>query len=122
MGVQRSMTNPEAFPLWKIIAYSRGGPTRVKIIKILKDKPQNTHQLSKLLKVDYKTVRYHIDILKKNKIIVSADNRYGAVHFLSQTLEDNYAIVEVASAPMTGKRRTNLPNLKHFGKFAGKFA
>jgi DNA-binding transcriptional ArsR family regulator len=77
-----------------LIAGTRGGPTRAKIIVALKETPQNANQLATLLKMDYKTMRHHLEVLEKNKMITSIGDRYGATYFLSQTLEDNYALFE----------------------------
>jgi len=77
-----------------LIAGTRGGPTRAKIIEALKETPQNANQLATLLKMDYKTMRHHIEVLEKNKMLTSVGDRYGATYFLSQTLEDNYALFE----------------------------
>jgi DNA-binding transcriptional ArsR family regulator len=77
-----------------LIAGTRGGPTRAKIIKTLKETPQNANQLSVLLKMDYKTMRHHLKVLEKNRIVTSVGDRYGATYFLSQTMEDNYALFE----------------------------
>jgi len=77
-----------------LIAGTRGGPTRAKIIEALKETPQNANQLATLLKMDYKTMRHHLDVLEKNKMLTSVGDRYGATYFLSQTLEDNYSLFE----------------------------
>ena len=77
-----------------LIAGTRGGPTRAKIIVALKEIPQNANQLATLLKMDYKTMRHHLEVLEKNRIITSIGDRYGATYFLSQTMEDNYALFE----------------------------
>lgn len=77
-----------------LIAGTRGGPTRAKIIEALKETPQNANQLATLLKMDYKTMRHHLDVLVKNRIIISMGDRYGETYFLSQTLEDNYSLFE----------------------------
>ena len=77
-----------------LIAGTRGGPTRAKIISALKETPQNANQLATLLGMDYKTMRHHLEVLEKNKIITSVGDRYGATYFLSQTLEDNYVLFE----------------------------
>jgi len=66
----------------------------VKIIDALKETPQNANQLATLLKMDYKTMRHHLQVLEKNKIITSVGDRYGATYFLSQVMEDNYALFE----------------------------
>jgi DNA-binding transcriptional ArsR family regulator len=77
-----------------LIAGTRGGPTRAKIISALKETPQNANQLATMLKMDYKTMRHHLEVLEKNKIITSIGDRYGATYFLSQTMEDNYFLFE----------------------------
>lgn len=77
-----------------LLAGTRGGPTRAKIIAALKESPQNANQLATLLKMDYKTIRHHLDVLEKNKMITSVGDRYGATYFLSQALEDNYCVFE----------------------------
>jgi len=77
-----------------LIAGTRGGPTRAKIIEALKETSQNANQLATLLKMDYKTMRHHLEVLEKNRIIISMGDRYGETYFLSQTLEDNYNVFE----------------------------
>ena len=78
---------------WLIVG-TRGGPTRAKIIKALKEKPQNANQLANLLGVDYRTIRHHLEVLKKNRIIVSAGDTYGVTYFLDPELEENYVLFE----------------------------
>jgi DNA-binding transcriptional ArsR family regulator len=77
-----------------LIAGTRGGPTRAKIIAVLKESPQNANQLATILKMDYKTMRHHLEVLEKNRIITSVGDRYGATYFLSQTMEENYLMFE----------------------------
>jgi len=77
-----------------LIAGTRGGPTRAKILESLKETPQNANQLATALKMDYKTMRHHLEVLEKNRIITSVGDRYGATYFLTQTMEDNYAVFE----------------------------
>ena len=77
-----------------LIAGTRGGPTRAKIILELKETPQNANQLATSLKMDYKTMRHHLDVLEKNKIITSVGDRYGATYFLTQVIEDNFSLFE----------------------------
>jgi predicted ArsR family transcriptional regulator len=85
-----------------LIAGSRGGPMRANIIEILKETPQNANQLANQLKVDYKTIRHHIDVLEKNKMITSVGG-YGTTYFLSKALEENYCSFEAIRNRM-GKR------------------
>jgi DNA-binding transcriptional ArsR family regulator len=77
-----------------LIAGTRGGVTRAKMIKALREKPQNANQLATLLEMDYRTIRHHLGVLQKNKIITSAGEGYGTTYFLSVELEKNYALFE----------------------------
>ena len=77
-----------------MIAGTRGGVTRAEIIQVLKETPQNANQLATLLKKDYRTIRHHLEILEKNKIITTAGDRYGTTYFLSPQMEENYAVFE----------------------------
>ena len=87
--------------LWYLIAGTRGGETRGKIIELLHKKPSNANKIAELLKLDYKTVRHHLEILEKNSIIIAVNKgNYGAVYFLSELME---------------------PNMQLFGEIWGKF-
>lgn len=77
-----------------LIAGTRGGPTRARIIEILKETPQNANQLATSMKLDYKTVRHHLTVLEKNRLISSIGDKYGASYFLSQMMEENYMLFE----------------------------
>jgi DNA-binding transcriptional ArsR family regulator len=85
---------PLKYLLGWLIAGTRGGLTRAQIIKALKETPQNANQLANLLKMDYRTIRHHLNVLQKNKIITSAGEGYGTTYFLSPGMEDNYALFE----------------------------
>jgi len=77
-----------------LIAGTRGGVTRAKIIQALKEAPQNANQLATLLEMDYRTIRHHLKVLEKNGIITSAGDRYGLAYFLSLEMEENYVLFE----------------------------
>jgi DNA-binding transcriptional ArsR family regulator len=77
-----------------LIAGMRGGTTRAKIITILKESPQNANQLASLVGKDYRTIRHHLGVLEKNRIIMSAGDRYASTYFLSPEMEDNYGLFE----------------------------
>ena len=85
---------PLKYLLGWLIAGTRGGLTRAKIIKVLKETPQNANQLANLLGMDYRTIRHHLEVLEKNKIITSIGEGYGTTYFLSQVMEENYALFE----------------------------
>ena len=85
---------PLKYLLRWLIAGTRGGVTRAQIIKTIRENPQNANQLANHLKLDYKTVRYHLEVLEKNRIITTVGDKYGAIYFLTQTMEDNYSLFE----------------------------
>lgn len=82
------------YALGWLIAGTRGGMTRAKIISALRELPQNTNQLATLLGMDYRAIKHHLDILQKNKLITSTGGGYGTTYFLSATLEENYTLFE----------------------------
>jgi DNA-binding transcriptional ArsR family regulator len=87
-------SRPFKYLLGWLIAGTRGGISRAKIIQALNEAPQNANQLATLLGMDYRTIRHHLEILDKNKIITSAGGGYGTTYFLSPAMEENYALFE----------------------------
>ncbi|MCV0373483.1 MAG: winged helix-turn-helix domain-containing protein [Nitrosarchaeum sp.] len=80
--------------LWFVFAGSRGGLNRLKIIVILKKRPQNTNQLSKELGMDYKAIQHHIRVLEKNNLITGVGEKYGIMYFPSTFLQVNMETFE----------------------------
>ncbi|HHT18250.1 MAG: winged helix-turn-helix domain-containing protein [Euryarchaeota archaeon] len=76
--------------LWWLIAGSKGGENRARIIIELKTRPYNANKLAERLSLDYKTIRHHIDVLDENNIVESTGEKYGALYFLSNEMEDVY--------------------------------
>ena len=77
-----------------LIAGTRGGATRARIIAILKETPQNANQLATQLGMDYRTIRHHLRVLEKNRIITAMGEGYGVTYFLSPAMEENYGVFE----------------------------
>ncbi|MBC2697643.1 MAG: winged helix-turn-helix transcriptional regulator [ANME-2 cluster archaeon] len=80
--------------LWWLIAGTKGGVNRARIIKALHDRPYNANQLSEVLGLDYKTIKHHQKVLSDNGVITSAGGGYGTMYFLSPVMEGNYALFE----------------------------
>jgi DNA-binding transcriptional ArsR family regulator len=78
--------------LWWIIAGTKGGINRARIIESIHQRPYNAHQLAEKLNLDYKTVRHHINVLEQNRIISSSGEKYGMMYFLSPQMEESYEI------------------------------
>ncbi|MBI3035085.1 winged helix-turn-helix transcriptional regulator, partial [Candidatus Woesearchaeota archaeon] len=57
--------------------------------------PSNANKIAETLKLDYKTIRHHIEVLEKNDIITAVNKgNYGAVYFLSELMSANYTLFE----------------------------
>lgn len=75
--------------LWWLLAGSVGGINRGRILEELLSKPSNAHELSKTLNLDYKTIRHHLEILEKNRLVTFTGEDYGKMYFPSDLLEEN---------------------------------
>ena len=75
--------------LYWLIANSLGGKNRIRILKCLFESPKNANEISQYLKIDYKTIRYHLKILKQNNLLETAGSGYGKTYFISNQLEEN---------------------------------
>jgi len=88
--------HPQGFKylLGWIIGGMRGGITRAQIVTALKEQPQNANQLATLMRKDYRTIRHHLRVLEKNRIVTSVGDGYGTTYFLSPEMEDNYTMFD----------------------------
>ena len=80
--------------LWWLLAGSRGGDNRIRLLALIRQRPLNANQLSEELGLDYKTVQHHLRVLIKNRVIVEEGDRYGRLYFPAPLLEANWNIVE----------------------------
>ena len=68
---------------------TRGGFTRLQMIRILSDTPMNTNQLAQEMGLDYKAISHHLNALSKNNLVTKLGEKYGATYHLSNYLEAN---------------------------------
>ena len=80
--------------MWWIFGVSRGGPMRAEIVRILHERPYNANQLSQVLKVDYKTIRYHLNILLRNNVLTSLEEGNIIAYFISDVMEEQYPLFQ----------------------------
>lgn len=77
-----------------LLAGSRGGPTRLLIILRLRDGPANANQLATSLKLNYKTIQHHLEILLENRMVVANGEKYNVTYSISPELSHNMDILE----------------------------
>lgn len=91
--------------LWYVLASSRGGPTRVRIVEALDERPRNANQLAEALDMDYTTIRHHLDVLMENNVVRRTDDEYAAVYLFTDQVRANWDTVEeVLDAVSEGER------------------
>lgn len=88
--------------LWHLLASSRGGPTRVRIVRALDERPRNANELADLLDLDYTTVRHHLDVFLENNVVRRTDDDYAAVYLFTEQVKANWETVEEILATVDG--------------------
>jgi predicted ArsR family transcriptional regulator len=73
--------------LWYLLAGTRGGENRARIIRLLDERPRNANRLAGELDVDYNTVRHHLDVLLEHDVLERGGDDYGAMYFLTDRFE-----------------------------------
>ena len=80
--------------LWSIIAGTRGGINRARILNLIKDTPMNANKIATVLNLDHKTVVHHVKILAKNNLVVKAEKEYAAEYELTCIIKENQAALK----------------------------
>jgi DNA-binding MarR family transcriptional regulator len=73
--------------LWYLIAGTRGGENRARIIRYLLERPRNPNQLAEELELDYNTVKHHLDMLEEHDVVERSGDDYGALYFVTDRFE-----------------------------------
>jgi DNA-binding transcriptional ArsR family regulator len=77
--------------LWYLIAGTRGGANRARILWTLHERPRNANDLAGALGLDYKTVRHHLEILRENDCVMALGGEgYGMLYNLSPHLQTHF--------------------------------
>lgn len=97
--------------LFYLIGNSKGGYNRARILKLINFHPANANQIACELKLHYRTVVHHLEVLSKYKLIIK-DNKqsYGAVYFLTPLMEKNYHLFLDMSPELHITRNVNRTN------------
>ncbi|RXK51602.1 winged helix-turn-helix domain-containing protein [Halorientalis pallida] len=73
--------------LWYLLAGTRGGENRARIIRTLDERPRNANQLAEHLDVDYNTIRHHLEMLEDHDVVEPGGDDYGQLYFLTDRFE-----------------------------------
>ena len=73
----------------KVFTGMSGRYTRMRIICAITEEPLNARELSKKLKLDYKTIQHNIKVLESNNLILRVGEGYGDLFFPSDILSSN---------------------------------
>jgi len=66
-----------------------GRYTRMRIICAITEEPMNSLELSKKLKLDYKTIQHNIKVLESNSLVDRQGEGYGDIFFPSDMISSN---------------------------------
>ncbi|MHA1269067.1 MAG: ArsR/SmtB family transcription factor [Candidatus Helarchaeota archaeon] len=66
-----------------------GGKTRIRIIKLLLERPYNANQLSNILNMSYRNIKHHLILLENAKIVYVNSAGYGKLFILSPNFNIN---------------------------------
>ena len=80
--------------LWHLLASSRGGPTRVEILRAIDERPRNANELAEAIDKDYTTIRHHTDILVENNVLRKSAEEYGALYLFTEQVRTHWDTVE----------------------------
>ncbi len=80
--------------LWYVLAGTRGGVNRVRILQALDERPQNPNQLAEDLSLNYDTVRHHLDVLTDNDVVEASGDDYGAVYLPTDRAQAHWDVVQ----------------------------
>ncbi len=75
---------------------SQGGPTRARILKLLREEPKNPHQLAKALGLNYRTITHHLKVLEKHGLVARIGSGYGSPYILTNTSEKFWGLIEAS--------------------------
>ena len=81
--------------LWHLLGGTRGGPLRIRLLRLLRERPMNTNQVAGALGIDYKTAQHHLRVLAENRLAAPTGTGYGAVYLLTADMEASWADFEL---------------------------
>jgi DNA-binding transcriptional ArsR family regulator len=93
--------------LWYLLAGTRGGPNRIRMLRALENHPQNANQLADGLNLDYTTVRYHLELLLDHGLVDNSGDKYGSIYHHSEKAKQNWETIETVIRRIQAEQETD---------------
>jgi DNA-binding transcriptional ArsR family regulator len=92
--------------VWYLLAGTRGGPNRIRILEELQTDPHNANQLAEALDMDYRTTRHHLRLLEQSGLVRRPmGDAYASPYELAPDLLAEFEIVLDVARRGRGARR-----------------
>ncbi|MBD3230074.1 MAG: ArsR family transcriptional regulator [Candidatus Lokiarchaeota archaeon] len=66
-----------------------GGLTRINIVKLLLKRPYNANQIANELKMSYRNIKHHLEILEEASLVAeNSDQKYGRIYVLDSNFNN----------------------------------
>jgi DNA-binding transcriptional ArsR family regulator len=89
---------------WYLLAGTRGGPNRLRILETLRATPCNAHRIAQVLSLDYRTARHHLGLLERSGLVVRPIGKaYASPYELSPRMRADFEEVRT----MLGEARAS---------------
>lgn len=85
-----------------LIEGSRGGPTRARILLLLAERPQNPNQISRALKLNYRTVIHHLEVLERHGLVERIGEGYGVPYTISEHASIYWSVIKESICRILG--------------------
>jgi len=79
---------------WWLLCGTRGGPTRLLILLKLRDGPANANKIATSLKLNYKTIQHHLEILTEHKFVEAEHGKYDVKYRLTPIVLENMDVLD----------------------------
>lgn len=89
-------------PATQVLLDQRGGANRVRILRVLDERPRNANQLAGALDLDYKTIDHHLSVLLDENLVRKSGEQYGAVYLLTDHSRQHWPAIEALTRRFDG--------------------
>jgi len=95
---------------WWLLVGTRGGLTRLIILLKLLDGPTNANKIATALRLNYKTVQHHLEVLLENRLVECVETNYEKIYRPSVFVLENLHVLEeiVRETVSAGKVKANV--------------